>query len=61
MGVISLNMLPIANEWKRRIKWADKQREAQKQKPRGGNKGCLTMLVRIAAPQDGSWNIRKGD
>lgn len=34
-----MNMLPINAEWKRRIKWADKQKKQQKSNGKFGGQG----------------------
>ena len=40
-----MNMLPITSEWKRRMKWADKQRKQQQPKAKSqGQAKCIKQV-----------------
>ena len=41
-----MNMLPINSEWKRRVKWADKQRKQQLSKEKSvGQAKCIKQVA----------------
>lgn len=40
-----MNMLPINSEWKRRIKWTDKQRKLQQQASKPSRQAVVKTLV----------------